>query len=210
MLDVMSTSSQPSALRSPTLETPHGQKVLGADPVGDLLEPALAGFSSPKNALPKMLLALPASCLDSLHAMKDLSFSRLGVMSRLMSECMSVSIRSWRPSLFQSKNLTPIVPHGVFGKTSAVRSTNVLALAVLEVVVIALHVEHVEVRPEIAVLMSRRLGGRRRSSSVEAILRLPVTSANGYRLRGSGRGCWALHSHRCGGARWNASPRPTK
>ena len=45
----------------------------------------------------------------------------------------------------------PMLPQGVFGKYFAVRSTNVLPPTVLEVVVVALHVEHVEVGKAVAV-----------------------------------------------------------
>ena len=72
-----------------------------------------------------------------------------------MSECMSVTKRSSRPSLLQSKTLIPIEPQGVFGKQLAALLDERLAADVLVVVVVALHVQDVEVGPAVVVDVDR-------------------------------------------------------
>jgi len=51
------------------------------------------------------------------HFMSDFRFSRSGPMGSLISECMSVTKMSWRPSLLKSNTLIPIEPHDVRGNT---------------------------------------------------------------------------------------------
>ena len=46
------------------------------------------------------------------------------VCSFVMSECMSVTYKSIRPSWLKSKNLMPIAPQGVLGNNAAVFSKN--------------------------------------------------------------------------------------
>src|SRR6187549_1342122 len=69
-----------------------------------------------KNELPQMLV-LPSPRKDSGHLITDFDFSRSGPICSLMSECMSVTKMSRRPSLLKSKTLIPIAPHDVRGNT---------------------------------------------------------------------------------------------
>ena len=58
---------------------------------------------------------------------------------------------SRRPSLLKSKTLMPIEPHDVFGNTWRLFLTKLLAADVLVVLVVAQHVEHVEIGPAVVV-----------------------------------------------------------
>ena len=58
---------------------------------------------------------------------------------------------SRRPSLLKSNTLMPIAPHDVRGNTCAALLDEALAADVLVVLVVALHVQHVEVRPAVVV-----------------------------------------------------------
>ena len=69
------------------------------------------------------MLVAPEPRNDSGHFMSDLRPSRSGGVLSLMSECMSVTSRSSRPSLFMSKTFTPIEPQDVRGNTSRLRFT---------------------------------------------------------------------------------------
>src|SRR6185503_6251972 len=76
----------------------------------------LSGPSLRKKLLPQMLV-LPVPRNDTGHFIVDLSFSCSGGIVWLMSECMSVTKMSRRPSLLKSNTLIPIEPHDVLGKT---------------------------------------------------------------------------------------------
>jgi len=64
---------------------------------------------------------------------------------------MSVTNRSGNPSRLKSKNFAPIEPHGVLGKIGRSLLHELLSADVLVEVIVALHVQDVEVREGIAV-----------------------------------------------------------
>ena len=131
-----------------------GPVVLGADSVGDLLE--LATAEVPVEGVAEHVVGPALKVVSSLQVIRDLSFSKPGRTSRLMSECMSVMNRSCAPSLSKSKNFTPIAPQEVLAKNSSVLSTKRSPPIVLVVVVVALHVENVEIGEAIAVDVRER------------------------------------------------------
>src|ERR1700722_20884565 len=87
---------------------------------------------------------------SSVHVIVDFDFSFSGSCSWLMSECMSTMNRSMRPSLSKSKNLIPIAPHGVLGKSRSVFSTLSSSL-VLVVMAVPLHVQEENVGPAVSI-----------------------------------------------------------
>ena len=78
-------------------------------------------------------------------------FSFSGPIGRNMSECMSVTRRSGRPSLSKSKNLIPMAPHGGSGEVLPGLFHKLPAALVFKVVVSAHHVQKVDIGPAVAV-----------------------------------------------------------
>ncbi len=121
----MKMSSQPSALRSSTLG-PHGQYVstpTESDTSRNRPPPRFANKAFPKMN-PPFPVGKKSGGAGAVSALRDSAAQSPGSMLAHMSECMSVTKRSSRPSPLKSNAFTPIAPQGVLGKYSRVASRN--------------------------------------------------------------------------------------
>ena len=127
--------------------------VLDADRIGDFAELARALLEEERVA-PDARASRRRGTTPATSSSTS-CFSRSGPTISLMSECMSVMKMSRRPSLLKSNTLMPIAPHDVRGKTCRLFLTKRLAADVLVVLVVALHVQHVEIEPAVVVDVDR-------------------------------------------------------